>query len=522
MSPPDKLKPPMKTRQNPEDDIESEFLDLISETFPFGVFKWDIVTNSLAVSKSLKDITPLSSTAKTLRIDDLWNCFHPDDLADIKTEIERSFETRILLNKEVRVKTGADSYVWMQLKGRVKHGPGGQAQVLMGTLMDISSAVDLRKKVEQQQSELRFFFDNVPAKIWYKDDTNKITRMNQKAAVSMGISAQDGEGSNMYQLFPETAKKYHNDDMKVIKTGTPLRSIVEEFTPRDGKSTWVRTDRYLYRDPITEEKTVLAMAVDITPEKIIEKKLEQKHLALQAYAQRLENANKELENFAYVASHDLKAPLRSIDNLAAWIEEDLGENLTEGAAEKLALLRGRVMRLEDMLKDILAFSYADKDISTAEYLNIDELLDEVILWLSPPPTTTITRCPDLPNVKMVKTVMEHVFMNLLSNAIKHNPRADGIITIAGFAVNGGTEFIVTDNGPGIAERYHDYVFELFKTLRPRDKVAGSGIGLAIIKKMLESIGGDIWIETPSSGIGTAFHFLIPETIIIPETILKGH
>jgi len=452
----------MKTRQNPEDDIESEFLDLISETFPFGVFKWDIVTNSLAVSKSLKDITPLSSTAKTLRIDDLWNCFHPDDLADIKTEIERSFETRILLNKEVRVKTGADSYVWMQLKGRVKHGPGGQAQVLMGTLMDISSAVDLRKKVEQQQSELRFFFDNVPAKIWYKDDTNKITRMNQKAAVSMGISAQDGEGSNMYQLFPETAKKYHNDDMKVIKTGTPLRSIVEEFTPSGGKSTWVRTDRYLYRDPITEEKTVLAMAVDITPEKIIEKKL------------------------------------------------------------KLALLRGRVMRLEDMLKDILAFSYADKDISTAEYLNIDELLDEVILWLSPPPTTTITRCPDLPNVKMVKTVMEHVFMNLLSNAIKHNPRADGIITIAGFAVNGGTEFIVTDNGPGIAERYHDYVFELFKTLRPRDKVAGSGIGLAIIKKMLESIGGDIWIETPSSGIGTAFHFLIPETIIIPETILKGH
>jgi len=88
----------MKTRLNLEDNIESEFLDLISETLHFGVFKWEIATDSLAVSKSLKDITPLSSSAKTLRIDDLWNCFHPNDLANIKTEIERCFETRILLN----------------------------------------------------------------------------------------------------------------------------------------------------------------------------------------------------------------------------------------------------------------------------------------------------------------------------------------------------------------------------------------------------------------------------------------
>lgn len=110
-------------------------------------------------------------------------------------------------------------------------------------------------------------------------------------------------------------------------------------------------------------------------------------------------------------------------------------------------------------------------------------------------------------------MMEQIFLNLLSNAIKHNPKKNTTITIEGFAVKGGTEFIVTDDGPGISERYHEYVFELFKTLRPRDKVAGSGIGLAIIKKILDSIGGDIWIEIPSSGVGTAFHFLIPEVML---------
>ncbi len=513
MTAPEKQPSSTKSKSRLDSQTDSEFLDLISESTSFGFWKWDIEDNILSVSNSLKRILPSNMEAENLAIEDLWACLHPEELTEIKEDIQRCVQTRVLIDKEIRVKAiNGDFYIWMQLKCRVKQNDDGQTR-LGGTLIDISEAVDLKRKLQQQKTELRFIFDNVPAKIWYKDASNKILRMNQKAANSMGITVKEGEGADTYKLFPDMAKKYHTDDLRVIKTNEPLRGIVEEFIPLKGKRAWVRTDKFPYTDPISQEKTLLVMSVDITAEKFIQEELEQKRMALQSYSQKLENANKELENFAYVASHDLKAPLRSMDNLAVWIEEDLGSDITPGTAEKLALLRSRVLRLEDMLKDILAFSYAGKNVSSPEYLDVDALLDEVSNWLSPPSTITIHRAPDLPNVKMIKTMMEQIFLNLLSNAIKHNPKKNGTITIEGYAVKDGTEFIVTDNGPGIPERYHEYVFELFKTLRPRDKVAGSGIGLAIIKKMLDSIGGDIWIEVPSSGVGTAFHFLIPEVML---------
>ena len=491
-----------------------EFLNLMSESPSFGFWKWTVEDNRLSVSNSLKQMLPIGLDTENLTIEDLWTWLHPDELLELQEDIQRSIQSNSFIKKDIRLRlkdAKETPYIWMQLSCRIKKEDDGQT-CLAGTLIDISETVALRQTLKQQKTEFQFLFETVPVKIWYKDNNNKILRLNKQAAASMGISVEDGEGADAESVFSEMAKKYHNDDLKVLNTGKPMTDIVEEFTPLKGERGWVRSSKFPYADPVTKDTSVLIMSVDITAEKFIEDALEQKKQELQTASQKLENANKELENFAYVASHDLKAPLRSMDNLALWIEEDLGSDITKGTAEKLALLRGRVRRLEDMLKDILAFSYAGKDVSRPEYLDIDELLDEVMLWLSPPPSITITRAPDLPHIKMVKTMMEQIFLNLLSNAIKHNPKKNGEITIESFAVKGGTEFVVTDDGPGISERYHDYVFQLFKTLRPRDKVAGSGIGLAIIKKMLDSIGGDIWIEVPPSGVGTAFHFLIPEVI----------
>ncbi len=229
---------------------------------------------------------------------------------------------------------------------------------------------------------------------------------------------------------------------------------------------------------------------------------------LQANTEELQRSNAELELFAYVASHDLKAPLRGIDHLASWIESDLGDSLTGEPKHNMGLLRGRITRLEVLLDDLLSYSRAGRQESKPEPILMEKLSQELFDAVNIDGRFAFHQTIDLPELNVSAVGLEQVLTNLFSNSQKHHGGDRGDIFLKVFGTNGFYEIHYEDDGIGIPEDQRDRAFQMFQTLQPRDKVEGSGMGMAIIRKIVEREGGTVeCLDRPDGQGGVFFKIL---------------
>lgn len=231
---------------------------------------------------------------------------------------------------------------------------------------------------------------------------------------------------------------------------------------------------------------------------------------LERQTEELTRSNADLQQFAYIASHDLKTPLRGIDHLAVWIEQDLGDKLDGESKKNMAMLRRRVKRLEALLHDLLNYSRANRVEAPVEQVKSKELLNQVFAMVNGDNNFTLTIDTAVETLSVRRTALEQVLSNLFSNAMKHHDKAKGHVHVSVKASPDGYIFVVADDGPGIPEKMRERAFQMFQTLKPRDHVEGSGMGLAIIRKIVEHQGGQIVAEDPDSGVGSQFRFLWPK------------
>jgi light-regulated signal transduction histidine kinase (bacteriophytochrome) len=225
----------------------------------------------------------------------------------------------------------------------------------------------------------------------------------------------------------------------------------------------------------------------------------------------LEKRSKELDEFAYITSHDLKAPLRAIANLSQWIEEDIAHQLNAENLHQLQLLRGRVYRLETLIEGLLQYSRAGRLKSEPQIVDVGLLLKQVIDTLSPPAQFMITIAPGMPTLITQRLPLEQVFTQLIDNAIKHHPLVDGTVKIGVQEQSDAYEFTVVDDGLGIAPQFHERVFGIFQTLHAKDSLESAGLGLAIAKRIVEGKGGTIRLES-QEGQGATFYFTWPKML----------
>lgn len=258
-------------------------------------------------------------------------------------------------------------------------------------------------------------------------------------------------------------------------------------------------------------KTLTVFAHNIDERKKSAQLLEQHQRELEKSNHRLEQTNKELETFAYVASHDLKSPLRGIAQLSTWIEEDLESKEFVEVNKHTTMLRNRIQRMEKLLDDMLVFYRAGKTDGNITRIDLAHMAKELFEIQNTNAGLHLELGDNLPVFESLSTPFEQILRNLFSNAIKHHDLDEGIIRVEGRRLhNDFYEISVSDNGPGIPAKFQERVFGMFQTLKPRDELEGSGMGLALIKKIVETYGGKISVH--SEGRGCRFTFTWPQTI----------
>jgi len=277
---------------------------------------------------------------------------------------------------------------------------------------------------------------------------------------------------------------------------------------KNGEVVWVQENVTRIIDEEENTTKYIFIESDISERKKSEEKMAE-------YLRNLEKTNKELDKFAYVVSHDLKAPLRAIGNLTGWIEEDAGHMLPGEVRKNFNLIKERVMRMESLINGILDYSKAAKKNNQMEVTDINKMVKDTIEFLGQPSSCKFIIENDLPEILCDKIKIQQVFMNLIGNGIKFNTKAEKKIRISSHSSEDHYQFSISDNGPGIDPRFHEKIFIIFQTISTRDEFESTGVGLAIVKKIIEEQSGKIWVES-KQGKGSTFHFTWPKYKISQE------
>ncbi|HNJ30605.1 MAG TPA: ATP-binding protein [Bacteroidia bacterium] len=274
---------------------------------------------------------------------------------------------------------------------------------------------------------------------------------------------------------------------------------------KDGTTVWLHASITPISDNEKSSRKFIFIMSDVNERKKAE-------IQLNEYLSDLEKTNKELDKFAYIVSHDLKAPLRAIGNLTDWITQDSADNLTDESKENFQIIKGRVKRMEQLINAILEYSKVSKHKGTQELFSFNEIIHNAVDLAGTDSNCKIEISGTMPEYYGDKVKYQQVFMNLISNGIKHNNKEQKKIEICCREEGKFWEFMIKDNGPGIDKRFHEKVFVIFQTLKARDEFESTGIGLSIVKKIVEEAGGSIRIES-TPGEGAAFYFTVPKNQI---------
>ncbi|MEG3932491.1 PAS domain S-box protein [Microcoleus sp. T3_B1] len=387
-------------------------------------------------------------------------------------------------------------------------------------ILEISNDISDRKRSEialaQSAQRFRATFEQAAVGMVQATVEGKFLLVNQKLCEILGYSRQELVEKRFQDITWPADLASELELLRQLLAGEIENfSLEKRYIRKDGELVWANLTVSLLREQ-NGTQFLMSVVEDIRERKQAEESLQLRAQELRLTAQNLaqttnvlKKRNQELDQFAYVVSHDLKAPLRAIANLSSWIEEDLSESMTEDTLHQMNLLRGRVHRMEALIEGLLQYSRVGRIEVPSEMVKVEKLLAEIIDSLAPPSGFEVKVEPGMPNFVTERLLLQQVFSNLISNAIKHNRAESGHVKISVKELDDFYEFSVEDDGPGIAPQYHDKVFVIFQTLEARDKVENTGIGLSLVKKIVEGQGGSISLES-AEGEGATFRFTWPK------------
>jgi PAS domain S-box-containing protein len=373
-----------------------------------------------------------------------------------------------------------------------------------------------RRSAEAELLESNRFLDslieNLPVMVFIKDaHTLRYVRQNRAAMDLLGLSNEEVIGKSDHDFLPpEQADFVQGKDREVLAAGRLVDIPEQSIHTRLLGVRILHTMKMPILDEHGKPKFLLGISVDITERKLAEHAIRELNAELEHNAAQLKATNKELESFSYSVSHDLRAPLRAIDGFALMMEEDYKDRLDAEGHRYLAVIRQNSRRMGALIDDLLAFSRLGRQPVAHGEINIDSLVREVVEEVLQASAAPQIEVQPLPPARGDRGLLRQVWVNLIDNAVKYSSRAaQPLIQVSGRRVGTENQYSVRDNGVGFDMEYAEQLFGVFQRLHRADEFGGTGVGLAIVHRVVTRHGGRVWAEGKVNH-GAVFSFALPQ------------
>ncbi len=443
------------------------------------------------------------------RDEDLTSAPSAAELTRIKTQV---LSTGIGTRKEVKLVNGQNISYYDLTVEPIRDDNEDIIGVTCAAV-DISERVKAEEALRQSEARLKQLVELNLLGVMFWHINGEIIDANDAFLNMIGYTRSELEAGLLNWRAITQPEQIHISETSLLRMRRNASdSIEKEYIRKDGKRVPVLLGGVMFKD---SEELGVSFVVDMTEQKRAEvelqlqaSELKKLNSALKQTTAKLTQRNQELDCFVYTVSHDLKAPLRAISNLTDWLAEDLQDKLDEDNLRQMQLLQNRVVRMASLIDGLLVYSRIGRTEVATEDVNVNQLIAEIIDSLAPPPSFRISVEARLPVFSTRKLLLFQVLSNLIGNAIKHNDKGEGNIDISARFDGEVYRFSVADNGPGIEKQNQERIFGIFQTLKSRDVQENTGIGLSIVKKIVETEGGSIWLDS-EPGKGSLFSFTWP-------------
>jgi PAS domain S-box-containing protein len=474
-----------------------------------GLWEWDVSTGRLFWSDELKAIFGWPVEGEDLTFGTVLDVIHPEDRLHVQKTFARALADRGGYDEEYRIVRPDGSLRWIAGKGRAEYDDSGTPVRMMGVALDITDRKCAEEEVSRREAQLAEA-QRIAHLGSYEWDvsTNSVHRSEELCRIFGLTRAQ----------FPPTFEAYlervHPDDRN--RTATTIQTALRSGTPFEFEERIVRPDgsvRTLHSqgtwilDTVGRPVKLVGICQDITERKKSQEL--EREIAQRKQVERLLRArNEELKAFAYTVSHDLKAPLRGIAGYASELDRRHRAGLGERALHCLKQILSATHTLDQLIEDLLHYARLDAETPSATFVNLAQLVDMILRDRQPTVAAhgaIVTVSLGVTSVHMWERGLFQVLTNLIDNALKYSRESQPpSIRIASRDVDGACRLEIADNGIGFDMRYHDRIFRLFDRLVRQEDFEGTGAGLAIVKKVVDKMGGRIWAES-AQGAGATFH-----------------
>lgn len=482
-----------------------------------GSWEWEIENDKISWSDEVYRIFGLKPQEFEVTFESYLNYIHPEDREMVSNIVSATLQTNVFPTYDHRIVRPDGTTRICNAVGNIILNEHGKPVKMIGISQDITE----RKEAEEIQAKFAAIIASSDDAIMSKTLDGIITSWNPGAEKMFGYSTQEAVGQPMAMLIPPECTHEESQILARIARGEPVEHFETVRMRKDGKQINISATISPIKDGSGKIIGASKIARDITERKLSEDQIKHLNEDLEKQATCLETANKELEAFSYSVSHDLRAPLRAIDGFSRIFIEDYAEKLDDEGRRVLDVIRNNAQNMGQLIDDLLAFSRLGRKQIETSRVDMEELARDVCGGFATSSNSQIN-IEQLPETAGDKALLRQVFVNLISNAVKYSTtRGNTSVEVGGRFENGENIYYVQDNGVGFDMKYANKLFGVFQRLHSAEEFEGTGVGLAIVQRIVHRHGGRVWAEGEVNK-GATFYFALPQDSLNQKELSNGY
>ena len=500
---------------------------LAAEIAEIVTWELNVPTQELMYSENLPVLFGHKKNKKLTRPEILLQ-IHPDDLSILDKAYKAALKTSIY-KYEARIIKPDNSIAWIKAHGKIFFAEDGEPIKMVGTIMDITDEKNSQQILMKSEEKFRLLADSMPQQIWTSDAMGNLNYFNRAVYTFSGLSEEQIAKEGWLQIVHADDRQLNiNRWMNAIKTGNDFL-LEHRFRRYDGEYRWQLSRAIAQKDEEGNIQMWVGTSTDIHDQKNftnqLEKEVYERTEQLELKNKDLINMNIELQSFAYISSHDLQEPLRKIQTFASRLADLDDQNISPKAKTYLNRIEISAKRMQTLIQDLLAYSRTNSADRVFVKTNLDEIAEEIQSDFSEriEETNAIIDFDSLGEATVIPFQFRQLLHNLIGNSLKFSKKGEPpYIKVKANRIKGKEikipvtypekmyyQLTISDNGIGFDDAYKERIFEVFQRLNTESEFSGTGIGLAIVKKIVENHKGVITAHS-EKGKGATFEIYLPE------------